>query len=268
MTADRTPHPGELLSLAVGLVRRAGDLVRDGRPDHLAVDTKSSPTDAVTAMDRASERLVVEGLLAARPDDAVLGEEGGSRSGASGVRWVLDPIDGTVNYVYGIPAYAVSLAAEVAGEVVAGVVRNPVTGEEWTAVRGGGAWRDGRRLRGSATTDLGLALVGTGFSYDAATRAEQGRVVAALLPAIRDIRRGGSAALDLCAAAEGRLDAYFERGLQPWDLAAGGLVAVEAGLRVTGLDGAPAGAAMTIAAPPALHAVLLARVGGAPDGPA
>jgi myo-inositol-1(or 4)-monophosphatase len=255
MSSDPTrTDPQELLALAVDLVRRAGELVRKGRVDGLGqIGRKSTPTDLVTAMDRASEQLVVAGLLAARPGDAVLGEEGGTRTGTSGVRWLLDPIDGTVNYVYGLPQYAVSLAAEVDGAVVAGVVHNPESGEEWTATRGGGAWRSGRRLSGPQTTSVAQSLVGTGFGYDARQRAAQARVVAALLPEVRDIRRFGSAALDLCFVAEGRLDAYYESGLNPWDSAAGGLVAEEAGVLVTGLRGAPAGPALTLAAPPALH---------------
>ena len=249
--------PQELLGLAVDLVRAAGDLARDGRAEALDdVSAKSTPTDVVTAMDKAAEALVVERLRAARPDDAVLGEEGGARGGGSGVRWLLDPIDGTVNYLYGIPQYSVSLAAEVDGVVVAGVVRNPVSGEEYTAVRGGGAWRAGRRLAGSGKDELATALVGTGFGYSAADRAAQGAVVARLLPMVRDIRRFGSAALDLCYVAEGRLDAYFEKNLNPWDAAAGGLIAEEAGLLVTGLRGAPPSHEMTLAAGPALHGAL------------
>jgi myo-inositol-1(or 4)-monophosphatase len=261
MSRDGSADPQQLLGLAVGLVREAGALVRDGRADGLGrIGSKSTPTDLVTAMDRASEELVVGGLLAARPDDAVLGEEGGGRSGTSGVRWLLDPIDGTVNYVYGLPQYAVSLAAEVDGVVVAGVVLNPESGEEWTATRGGGAWRDGRRLAASTGSSVEQALLGTGFGYDARQRAAQAAVVAALLPEVRDIRRFGSAALDLCSVAEGRLDAFYEAGLNPWDRAAGGLVAEEAGVLVTGLRGEPAGLAMTLAAPPALHAALHDRL--------
>jgi myo-inositol-1(or 4)-monophosphatase len=262
MTAEgRTADPGELLALAVDLIRQAGELVRTGRADGPGpIGRKSTPTDLVTAMDRASEQLVVAGLLAARPDDAVLGEEGGTRAGTSGVRWLLDPIDGTVNYVYGLRQYAVSLAAEVDGVPVAGAVLNPETGEEWTATRGGGAWRAGHRLSGPQTTSVEQSLVGTGFGYDARQRAAQARVVAALLPQVRDIRRFGSAALDLCFVAEGRLDAFYESGLNPWDSAAGGLIAEEAGVLVTGLRGAPAGPALTLAAPPALHGALHDRL--------
>jgi myo-inositol-1(or 4)-monophosphatase len=249
--------PQQLLVLARDVVEKAAALVAEARAEALGqVSTKSTPTDPVTAADHAAERFVVEALLAVRPDDGVLGEEGGAREGASGVRWVLDPIDGTVNYLYGIPAYAVSLAAQVDGQTVAGVVRNVATGEEWTARRGGGAYRDGVRLTGSVETRLAKALVGTGFGYDAEMRRHQARVLLDVLPVVRDIRRGGSAALDLCAAAEGRLDAYYERGLSPWDLAAGELVATEAGLVVSGLRGLPAGEPMTVAAPPELHGAL------------
>jgi myo-inositol-1(or 4)-monophosphatase len=268
MAAQYEPDPNDLLALAIDLVRRAATLVGETRAAAVTVvESKSTPTDPVTEADRAAERLVVAGLAEARPGDEVLGEEGGARpvgggeqAAPGGVRWILDPIDGTVNFVYGLPEYAVSLAAEVAGVVVAGVVRNIATGDEWTAIRGGGAWREGRRLRGSGATELSRALVGTGFGYDAVRRRRQAAVLAELLPEIRDIRRGGSAALDLCHAAEGQLDAFYEQGLNPWDRAAGGLVAEEAGLRVTGLRGAPASAAMTLAAPPAIYPALHDRL--------
>jgi myo-inositol-1(or 4)-monophosphatase len=219
-------------------------------------DTKSTVTDVVTVADRAVERQIVAAIHAVRPTDAVLGEEYGNESGDSQVRWIIDPIDGTVNYLYGIPQYAVSVAAELDGEVVAGVVHHAASGAVWTAAKGHGAWRDGRRLSGSSETDLGQALVATGFAYAAERRKHQGRIVAELLPRVRDIRRMGSAALDLCAAAEGLVDAYYEQGLAAWDLAAGGLIAREAGLKVTGLDGIPAGPRLVLAAPPALHGPL------------
>ncbi len=250
-----------LLDLAVELVRRAGALTLAGRSSAAEdVTTKSTPTDVVTAIDRAVERLVVDALRVARPDDGVLGEEGGETGGDGPVRWLLDPIDGTVNYLYGLPAYAVSLAAEVDGVITAGAVYNPVLDELWTAALGEGAWLNGRRLSGSTVTSLDQALVATGFGYGADRRRSQAAVVATLLPEVRDIRRFGAASLDLCSAAAGRVDAYFERGLEAWDLAAGGLVAREAGLRVTGLRGAPAGLEMVLAAPMELHAVLRARL--------
>jgi myo-inositol-1(or 4)-monophosphatase len=188
----------------------------------------------------------------------VLGEEyGDSAEPVPGaVRWILDPIDGTVNYLYGLPQYAVSLAAEADGVVLAGVVINAATGDEWTATRGGGAWRDGHRLRCSVRTELAQSLVGTGFGYDAGRRAHQGAVLAQLITQVRDVRRFGAAALDLCAVGEGLLDAYFEKGLNPWDHAAGGLVATEAGAIVAGLAGAPPGLDMVVAAPPALFGPL------------
>ncbi len=249
----------ELLALAVELVRGAAELAGSVRAQAItAVDTKSTRTDVVTAGDRATERYVVEALRARRPGDSVLGEESGERagSGASGVRWILDPIDGTVNYLYGLPQYAVSLAVEVDGTVVAGVVRNAATGDEWTALRGGGAYHDGRRITGSPVTDLGQALIATGFGYAAQRRAYQAGVLTRVLPAVRDIRRFGAASLDLCFAAEGLVDGYFEKGLNLWDQAAGGLVATEAGLLVTGLSGAPPGLDMVLAAPPGIHGAL------------
>lgn len=252
--------PKELLAVAVTIARSAADLARTLRAQGIGeVSTKSTPTDVVTAADKAVENHVIEVLHQSRPDDAVLGEETGQTGGkvaSSAVRWILDPIDGTVNYLYGLPTYAVSLAAEVDGTVVAGVVHNPATGDEWTATRGGGAWRDGRRLTGSGVTELGQTLVGTGFGYDPARRAHQAAVLAGLLPRIRDIRRIGVASIDLCLAAEGALDAVYEKGLNPWDYAAGGLVASEAGLLVTGLGGAPAGPGFLMAAPQAVHRLL------------
>jgi myo-inositol-1(or 4)-monophosphatase len=252
-----TSTPDELLAVAVRIAREAAATASRMRAEAIHdVQTKSTDTDVVTAADTAVERQVVEALRTERPGDTVLGEEYGDTEGSSRTRWILDPIDGTVNYLYGIPAYAVSLAAEVDGVVLAGVVHNPATGDEWTATLGGGAWRDGRRLTGSAREMLDQALVGTGFGYDSARRAHQGAVFAGLITRIRDIRRIGAASVDLCLAAEGRLDAYFEKGLNHWDHAAGGLVATEAGLRVSGLDGATAGPDMLVAAPPALFGPL------------
>jgi myo-inositol-1(or 4)-monophosphatase len=260
------PDPADLLALAESVAREAGVLIRTRRPPGAAVAgiavtaTKSSPTDVVTAMDSASEALIRARLLAARPDDGVLGEEGEATTGNSPVTWVVDPIDGTVNYLYDIPQYAVSIAADVDGQVVAGVVHNPVSGETWTALRGGGAWRNGAPIRVSAVARLDAALVGTGFGYRAERRRVQARIAAELLPVVRDIRRMGAASLDLCAVATGRLDAYYEQGLAPWDLAAGGLVVHEAGGRIAGAYGAPAGPDLVIAAPLALFDALHDRV--------
>jgi myo-inositol-1(or 4)-monophosphatase len=249
----------ELLEIAIRVAADAAATAARMRAQAITqIDTKSTVTDVVTAADRAVEQQVVAALRAVRPGDAILGEEFGDNGAVTPgqVRWIVDPIDGTVNYLYGLPQYAVSIAAEVDSEIVAGVVRNVATGTLWTAVAGGGAWQGQTRLTGSAATQLDRSLVATGFAYAAARRAHQGRVVAALLPSIRDIRRMGSAALDLCAAAQGNVDAYFEKGLAAWDLAAGGLIAREAGLLVTGLSGAPAGPDLVLAAPPALHVQL------------
>lgn len=251
----------ELLALAVEVAHEAGALLRGGR-DSMAteVSTKSSPTDVVTELDRASERLITERLLAARPDDGVLGEEGSSTPGTSGVRWVVDPVDGTVNFLYRLPSWAVSIACEDGDGAVAGVVYDVPRDVTWTAVRGGGAFRDGVPVACSTVASLAGTLLATGFSYEAARRRRQAAVVADLLPRVRDIRRLGSAALDLCSVAAGHVDAYFEQGLHAWDLAAGGLVACEAGCRVEGLYGAAAGRPLVIAAPPGLFDLLHAQL--------
>ncbi|MGH3368249.1 MAG: inositol monophosphatase family protein [Nocardioidaceae bacterium] len=253
----------DLLSLAVEVAREAGALVeqRSAEAPVQVAATKSSPTDVVTASDMAAERLIRERIRAVRPEDAFLGEEHGDTRGRSRVRWIVDPIDGTVNYLYRLPVYAVSIAAEVDGDVVAGVVHNPASGETWTALAGEGAWLDDLAISVAQCRDPAQALVATGFAYDAETRDRQGRSVAALLPRVRDIRRMGAASLDLCAVACGRVDAYVERGLRPWDLAAGGLVAREAGGRVAGLQGAAAGERLVVATNPGLwnglHALLV-----------
>jgi myo-inositol-1(or 4)-monophosphatase len=257
-----------LRELAERAARAAGELVRD-RPASLSVAaTKSSPTDVVTAMDTAAERLLAELLLGERPDDGLLGEEGGLRPGTSGLTWVVDPIDGTVNYLYGIPAYAVSVAV-VAGQpdtqswqLLAGCVHNPATGETWTAGAGQGATLDGAPLQVNPPVPLERALVGTGFGYTVQRRREQAAVLAELLPQVRDIRRAGAAALDLCGVASGRLDAYYERGLQPWDMAAGALVVREAGGVVSGLSGLAPSEAMVLAAAPELAGALSAALVG------
>jgi myo-inositol-1(or 4)-monophosphatase len=249
-----------LVELAESVARLAGDLVREGRPEQVLVaSTKTSPTDIVTAMDTASEALLRKALGAQRPDDGILGEEGGLIAGTSGLTWVVDPIDGTVNYLYGIPGYAISVAVatgdplDPAGhQVLAGCVHHPLTGETWTATLGGGAFLDGRPIRANTGVHLDRALVATGFGYDVQRRRHAARVAAEVLPRIRDIRRMGSAALDLAALACGRLDAYYERGLGAWDLAAAGLIAREAGALVGGLAGAPAGPELVVAAAPGL----------------
>ena len=262
--------PARLLHLAVATAREAAQLVARRRDTAAQqVDVKSSPTDVVTAVDTAAEELITTRLLTARPDDGLLGEEGSARPGTTGVRWVVDPIDGTVNFLYDFPAYAVSIAAQVDGVTQVGAVLNVATGVLFTATAGGGAFLstparpEPVRLAGSRPASLEQTLVATGFGYQADRRRAQGAVVAALLPEIRDIRRAGSAALDLCAAAAGRVDAYYELGLNPWDHAAGALVAAEAGLVVTGLPGRPFADPMAIAVAPSVAAPfvdLLARL--------
>ena len=250
--ADATGRgPAALRTAAIALAdagaERARALlapIRGGEGDFDAA-TKSSGTDPVTVVDTGVEAHLRELVARDRPGDVVFGEEAGSGDGPApaegAVRWVVDPVDGTVNLLYGIPFTAVSVAAEVDGVVLAGAVCDIGTGRLWSAHVGGGTTvreADGseRALSASGCTDPAFALVGTGFSYDPATRAEQGRAVAALLPRIRDIRRCGSAALDLCMLAEGRLDAYYERCLKPWDHAAAALVAREAGAIVETSD--------------------------------
>ncbi len=236
------PDPSALVALATEVGEAAATLLLDGLGRaRTMVATKSSGTDMVTEVDRASEALIVERLLAARPDDGVLGEEGAEQAGTSGVTWVIDPLDGTTNYLYGYPGFSVSIAAVAEGRTVAGVVVDPIHRETFTAVAGGGAWCNGERLAGPGPAPLAETLLGTGFSYDPDRRARQGAVLAQVLPHVRDVRRGGAAAVDQCWVGRGRLDAFFERGLAPWDLAAGALVAAEAGARVGDLDGGTAG---------------------------
>jgi myo-inositol-1(or 4)-monophosphatase len=241
-----------LSDFAVRLATGAADEVNRGLAVSgiagLVIDAKTTVTDLVTASDRASEQWLVEQILAERPGDGILGEEGADRAGTSGVRWVLDPIDGTVNFVLGLPQYAVSVAAEVNGEVRAGAVCNVATGEVFRAHRGGGAFLGERRLAGPRSVPLARSVIGTGFGYDAQRRARQARVVAELLPRVADIRRIGAASLDLCSVAAGRLDGYFESGLNAWDYAAGALIASEAGCTVRGPRGQPPSSTLVVAA--------------------
>lgn len=220
----------DLLALARQVAREAADLVATRRRDGVSVAaTKSSPVDIVTAVDRDAEGLIRSRLLGARPADGFLGEEGDDVVGSSGIRWIVDPIDGTVNFLYGLPEYSVSIAAERDGETVAGVVRNAANGVEYSAALGGGAHRDGAPIAVRGSGPLAECLVLTGFNYVEEVRARQGAAVARLLPLVRDIRRFGSCALDLCHLAEGRADAYVEEGVSTWDHAAGALIAREAG---------------------------------------
>ena len=262
----------ELELLAISSSGAAGRFIVEDRPAALGVlDTKSSINDIVTVMDQQSEALLRRLLLDARPDDAILGEEDGSSEGTSGITWVIDPIDGTVNYLYEIPAYCVSVAAVVGDAAtpgqwrpVAGAICNPLTQEIFHARLGGGAQLlvagEDRALSVNRVEVLRQSLVATGFGYLPEVRARQGVVVSALLPEIRDIRRAGSAALDLCAVARGTVDAYYEAGLHPWDLAGGWIIATEAGALVTGLGAMPPGEAAVVAAGPGIHASLVAML--------
>ncbi|GAB3464409.1 inositol monophosphatase family protein [Actinophytocola sediminis] len=232
---------GDLLEIATSVATEAAELARTARTGAIEdVSTKSSETDVVTAADLAVERLVRTRLAQRRPGEYVLGEEtGGAGAPGDGVCWVVDPIDGTVNYLYGLPWYAVSLAAQVDGESVAAAVVEPASGRVWTAVRGGGAFLDGRPLRASAARRLEVSVVGTGFAYRAELRARQATAVAGLLARVGDIRRFGAASLDLCAVAAGWLDGFAEHGLNRWDWAGGALIAAEAGavVRLPATDG-------------------------------
>jgi myo-inositol-1(or 4)-monophosphatase len=256
------PAPRELLELAEATAREAGAQLRDafGRTD-LVVSSKSSSTDLVSEADHAAEALIRARLSAARPEDGILGEEEGDAAGTSGLRWVVDPLDGTINFLFGIPQWAVSIACEDAEGAIAGVVYDPMRDELWSAERGGVARCNGVELRASGQADLSQALVATGFGYTAAARTAQVAVLTDLLPRVRDIRRLGAAALDLAWTAAGRCDAYFERGLHPWDVAAGALVCERAGLEVVELPAGdhPAGAGVLVA-PAALVSELRALV--------
>jgi myo-inositol-1(or 4)-monophosphatase len=249
--------PGGLREIAEAVAREAGHQLRDAfAGPRVNVVAKSSPTDLVSEADHAAERLIRDRLAAARPGDGFLGEEGGDAAGTSGLRWVVDPLDGTINFLFGIPQWAVSIACEDASGTLAGVIYDPMRDELWTAERDGPALLDGRPVRRSGRTDLSTALVATGFGYDAAVRRLQAEVAARLLPQVRDIRRFGSAALDLAWTAGGRYDAYYERGLNVWDLAAGRLLCERAGLIVRDLDPSPpAGAGVLVAPDPLIDAL-------------
>lgn len=264
---EASADPAALLQLARRIAVQAAEFALAARRVGVAVAaTKSTPTDIVTATDRETETLIRSLILAARPDDGIIGEEDIAHVGTSGLNWVVDPIDGTVNFLYGIPAWSVSIAVvegtpEPGGwTTLAGVVANPVTGEVYEATAGGGARLGDVPLAVNTGVALSQALVGTGFSYSAERRRAQAEVLLELLPRVRDLRRAGSAALDLCAVAAGRLDAFYERGLNPWDHAAGALIAREAGARIGGLGGGPESSELVVAAAPELYAELAAAL--------
>jgi myo-inositol-1(or 4)-monophosphatase len=252
---------GALADLAERIAHETGRMLVAARAAGVRdVGTKSSITDLVTEHDRAAEELISSRLSATRPDDSLMGEEGTARQGTSGVRWVVDPIDGTTNFWYGLPGWSISIAAADDDGPAVGVVHAPTTGETFRAVRGGGATRNGQPIAPSACTDLAAALVGTGFAYRVAARERQGHRIAHLLPRVRDIRRLGSAAMDLCYAASGRLDVYFEEHLGAWDVAAGLLIAREAGCVTSDLLGGPARPEAVLVAGPGIHAEFLAAL--------
>jgi len=266
--------PRALLDIARAIALEAGAFAAEARRGVVEVaDRKSSPVDVVTQVDRDVEALVRRRLAEQRPGDGFFGEESAADSSSTGYTWVVDPIDGTVNFLYGIPHYAVSIAV-VEGEpdpqswrALAGVVLNPATGEMFTAAAGEGAWLGERPITVNAPVPPEHALLATGFAYLPQTRSEQGAAVARLLPLVRDIRRMGTASLDLCAVACGRVDAYFERTLNPWDHAAGAIIAAEAGARISGVNGARGDHRFLLAAHPELAEVLegvLTTVGAVP----
>ncbi len=252
--------PAALLDLAVRSAQAAGALLLErASGPAIGVTTKSSATDMVSDADRAAERLLLDLLHGERPDDAVLGEEGADRPGSTGLTWVVDPLDGTTNFLYGYPQWAVSVCCEDRDGQLVGCVHDPSRGETFAAVRGGGATLDDGPIRVSEQAGLDRALIGTGFNYDPGVRASQAAALAAVLPAVRDVRRGGSAALDLAWTACGRLDGFWEAGLQHWDWAAGVLLVREAGGVVTSGPTAH-GPGGHVASGPALHEALVALV--------
>ena len=247
----------QLLSLAQKVGAEAGALLLD-RPLAFEVESKSTAIDIATQMDVRAEKFIVQSLLAARPDDGIIGEEGASRPSKSGVTWVLDPVDGTVNYFYGLPGWSVSIAAKDENGTLVGVVHSPTVNSTWHATKGGGAFLNDVKIACNNPVELNRALLSSGFAYDVRDRVEQLKIVNALLPQIRDLRRIGSAAADICHVATGLVDGYFETGLHEWDLAAAELIAREAGATVStrpwhGLD-------LTVAAGPHLFAALNAQI--------
>jgi myo-inositol-1(or 4)-monophosphatase len=263
--AGQAPCEADLLEIAEAQARRAGGLLleryRSGVAEH-GVHAKSTPTDLVSDADIDAERSIRKGIEELRPDDAILGEEGDDRPGTTGLRWVVDPLDGTVDFLFGIPHWCVSVAVQDEDGTVAGAVFDPLRGELFAGTRGGEARLGDRPLRASTCADLASAMIATGFNYDASVRARQAKVLLELLPKARDIRRFGAAALDLAWTAAGRFDAFYERGVHLWDVAAGVLLCERAGLLVRELparDGLPWG---VLAAPPGLVEELFGLVGG------
>lgn len=244
---------GDLLALATTIGEKAGELLME-RPPAFAIETKSTAIDIATQMDVAAEKFIVESILAARPGDGIIGEEGSTRSSSTGITWVIDPLDGTVNYVYGMPGWNVSIGVKDETGVLAGVVVAPTINSMWRATRGGGAFFNGAPISVNDPIELDRALIATGFQYDTGARHVQLKTIDYLVPRVRDIRRNGAAAVDLCYVAMGAVDGYFEDGLKEWDYAAGGLIAREAGA-ILSHEGVT-----TVAAGPHLHQALLAAL--------
>lgn len=252
----------ELAGIAETLARRAGLMALEGRrTTEVSATSKSTPTDMVTAYDRASEALIVEGLARLRPLDGIVGEEGTTTPGTTDVTWHIDPIDGTSNFLFDLPTWAVSVgAADMAGPI-AGAVYVPVLDELFLAARGSGATRNGIPIKASSACELATALVGTGFGYDPAQRERQAGVVARIIGQVRDIRRYGAASVDMCFVACGRLDAYFEEALHSWDLVAAQVIAQEAGATVSDFNGGPVNPSNVVVSAPGLHRAFIGLLG-------
>jgi len=248
----------ELLELARKVGHDAGALLME-RPPAFEIESKSTAIDIATQMDKKAEKFIMESLLAARPDDGIIGEEGSSVESKSGITWVIDPLDGTVNYFYGLPGWNVSIAAKDKDGSVVGVVTAPTINSTWWATRGGGAFYNGHQIHCNDPIAVDRALIATGFQYDVAHRTTQMTDLAKLVPLVRDLRRNGAAAVDLCHVAMGALDGYYEAGLKEWDWAAGGLVATEAGARFVQYGQEPL--RTTLAAGPTLHGHLASLLG-------
>jgi len=256
----------ELRHVAVTLARQAGDMALHGRKfGTVTATTKSSPVDMVTQYDRASEEMITAGLATLRPHDAIVGEEGASKTGTSGITWHIDPIDGTSNFYFDIPMWAVSIGATDSNGPIAGAVYAPALGEMFSAARGQGATVNDRPISVRNNSELSDALVCTGFSYRVAERTPHARRVAKMMTHIRDIRRFGAAAIDLCFVASGRYDAYFEEHLHSWDLVAGHIIATEAGAIVTNYVGAEVTPAQVLACNPGVHAALVSLIAETTD---
>jgi myo-inositol-1(or 4)-monophosphatase len=243
----------ELLELAEKLGAEAAALLMK-RPPAFEISSKSTAIDIATQMDVAAEKFIVDSILAARPDDGIIGEEGSERPSKSGITWVIDPLDGTVNYVYGLPGWNVSIAAKDIDGPIVGVVTAPTINSTWKATRGGGSFYNGHKISCNDPIKLDRALIATGFQYDVANRVSQMEDLAKLVPIARDVRRNGAAAVDFCHVAMGAIDGFYESGLKEWDWAAGGLIAQEAGAIFTQHGTAPL--QTSIVAGPSLHASL------------